>query len=64
MRVFCADSRQNGVLFDHTYEAYDETAALKIARQQGWRFLGELVSSEDCPPDIQAMLERRDKVLH
>ena len=56
-RVWCAESERDGTLFAHTYDAPDTMTAKKIAVDNGWVFLGELVD-EGVEDDVVAMVEK------
>ena len=38
--------------------AVDWPAAQKIAARRGWKILGQLIESVECPADIEAMIEK------
>ena len=62
--IFCAESKQNGIWFDHTYEADNADHAQYIANQNGWTFLGEVVIDAD--EELYAQMEKQlyDPVIH
>lgn len=57
-RTYCAESTENGVWFAHTYDATDEVAAERIARKNGWTFVGELVDEIEAEEELIAQLEK------
>ena len=63
---YCAESTIDGVLFDHTYEADNLHHARRIATQNGWTFLGELVHEIEADEELFAQLEKSiyDPVIH
>lgn len=58
MRYFCAESNDGEVVYDHTFRAADQAAAVTLCERNGWTFLGELVESVDIPDVDLAILER------
>ena len=57
MRVYWADSIEDGIAFEHVYAAESIEDAESIALANGWRCLGVL-GSQNCPADLLAMVER------
>lgn len=57
-RTFCAESKIQGVTFCHTYDAPDPETAEKIAKGNGWQFLGELVDEQEVEDEIVASIEK------
>ena len=46
MNTYCAQSFEDGTLFDHTFQAEDDDAALLIADARGWEIIGELICEQ------------------
>ena len=46
MNTYCAQSYEDGIMFDHTYQAENDEHALLIADARGWEILGELVCEQ------------------
>ena len=46
MNTYCAQSCEDGVMFDHTYQAESDEQAIKIAEARGWEVIGDLVCEQ------------------
>lgn len=56
---YCAQSHNEGKLFSHTFSADSWEEAEKIAKENGWELLGELVDEVACEDELAAMIEFR-----
>ena len=57
MRVYLANMYIEDVCFALKYEVADDQEAELIADENDWEYLGEFMWEEDCPDEVEAMIE-------
>ena len=50
---------ENGRVYCVSFEADSFEDAERVAREKGWILLGRYVCSEECPADVEAMIEKQ-----
>ncbi len=58
MKIYAADHIAGDVVYDITYPAESIADAQNIAQANGWRYLGEIIHSQECSDELTAMYER------
>ena len=57
MKVYLANMHAYGRVFAIDYEAADQHEAELIAHENDWEYLGELMWREECPDEVEAMIQ-------
>ena len=66
MKTYLCDWSEAGMVYCVQFEAVDWHQAERIAMRKGWTLVGEYVEEQDCPADVEAMIDRyaNNPVIH
>ncbi len=56
MTTYIADGIEANEYFEARFHARSWRIAENTCRRRGWTLIGELVSEEDCPADVEAQI--------
>ena len=48
---------KDGMSYCVSFDAEDWQEAERIAKNKGWKLLGQYIEEHDCPADVEAMIE-------